>query len=188
MTHLTLQAVTRRFGAAYAVDSVDLSVPDGKLVCFLGPSGCGKTTLLRMIAGLETLSGGEIRLDDEDIGNTPAHSFSANIAPRTLEARALQDADRLEALGAIGLARVFSIAGQLGSSLFNGEDPFAKNRPLDDRRYAVDHFEVKLLRLPETMQTTAGRNMAEERADVMRSFLRSLASELGSDTPWGNAR
>ncbi len=117
-----------------------------------------------------------------------AHSFSANIAPRTLEARALQDADRLEALGAIGLARVFSIAGQLGSSLFNGEDPFAKNRPLDDRRYAVDHFEVKLLRLPETMQTTAGRNMAEERADVMRSFLRSLASELGSDTPWEKAR
>jgi ABC-type Fe3+/spermidine/putrescine transport system ATPase subunit len=58
MTHLTLQAVTKRFNAAYAVDRVDLSVPDGKLVCFLGPSGCGKTTLLRMIAGLETPSSG----------------------------------------------------------------------------------------------------------------------------------
>lgn len=112
------------------------------------------------------------------------HSFSANIPPETLEARALQDADRLEALGAIGLARVFSIAGQLGSGLFDGEDPFAQNRPLDDRRLAVDHFAVKLLRLPETMQTATGRDMAEERAEVMRRFLRSLASELGSEMPW----
>ncbi|MDE1996297.1 MAG: HD domain-containing protein [Rhizobiaceae bacterium] len=113
-----------------------------------------------------------------------AHSFSANIPPETLEARALQDADRLEALGAIGLARVFSIAGQLGNGLFDGEDPFAQRRPLDDRRYAIDHFEVKLLRLPETMQTAAGRAMAEERADVMRRFLRSLAQELGTVMPW----
>lgn len=112
------------------------------------------------------------------------HSFSANIPPLTLEARALQDADRLEALGAIGLARVFSIAGRLGSALFDGEDPFAQRRPLDDRRYAVDHFEVKLLRLPETMQTAAGRGLADERAAVMRSFLSSLASELGREMPW----
>lgn len=112
------------------------------------------------------------------------HSFSANILPETLEAKALQDADRLEALGAIGLARVFSIAGQLGSRLFDGEDPFAQDRPLDDRRYAIDHFEVKLLRLPETMQTATGRGMAEERAEVMRRFLRSLADELGSKMPW----
>jgi len=112
------------------------------------------------------------------------HSFSANIPPRTLEARALQDADRLEALGAIGLARVFAIAGQLGSSLLGGADPLAKNRPLDDRRYAVDHFEVKLLRLPDTMQTKAGHAMAEERAEVMRRFLHSLAEELGHTMPW----
>ncbi|MCZ7463982.1 HD domain-containing protein [Rhizobium rhizogenes] len=112
------------------------------------------------------------------------HSFSANIPPETLEARALQDADRLEALGAIGIARVFSIAGQLGSGLFDGEDPFAQRRPLDDRRLAVDHFAVKLLKLPMTMQTAGGRAMAQERAEVMRGFLRSLAEELGSDMPW----
>ena len=51
MTQLILQNVTKRFHHAYAVDHVDLSVPDGKLVCFLGPSGCGKTTLMRIIAG-----------------------------------------------------------------------------------------------------------------------------------------
>ncbi len=73
MTHLTLQAVTRRFGAAHAVDSVDLNVPDGKLVCFLGPSGCGKTTLLRMIAGLETPTSGSIHFAGRDITRVPAN-------------------------------------------------------------------------------------------------------------------
>lgn len=73
MTGLILENVEKRYGTACAVKDVNLHLPEGKLVCFLGPSGCGKTTLLRMIAGLETLSGGEIRLDDEDIGNTPAH-------------------------------------------------------------------------------------------------------------------
>jgi putative spermidine/putrescine transport system ATP-binding protein len=73
MTGLILENVEKRYGSACAVKDVNLHLPEGKLVCFLGPSGCGKTTLLRMIAGLETLSGGEIRLDGEDIGNTPAH-------------------------------------------------------------------------------------------------------------------
>lgn len=110
-----------------------------------------------------------------------AHSFSAGIPPETLEARVLQDADRLEALGAIGLARVFSISGALGRPLFDGDDPFAQHRPLDDSRYAIDHFSVKLLKLPETMQTAAGRTLANERADVLQRFLSDLAKELGSD-------
>ncbi len=73
MTRLTLQAVTKRFNAAYAVDHVDLSVPDGKLVCFLGPSGCGKTTLLRIIAGLETPSSGSVNFAGRDITHLPAN-------------------------------------------------------------------------------------------------------------------
>jgi putative spermidine/putrescine transport system ATP-binding protein len=72
MTHLTLQAVTKRFNAAYAVDHVDLSVPDGKLVSLLGPSGCGKTTLLRMIAGLETPTSGSVTFAGRDITHVPA--------------------------------------------------------------------------------------------------------------------
>ncbi|MDR5753794.1 MULTISPECIES: ABC transporter ATP-binding protein [unclassified Caballeronia] len=72
MTHLTLQAVTKRFNAAYAVDHVDLSVPDGKLVSFLGPSGCGKTTLLRMIAGLDTPTSGSVTFAGRDITHVPA--------------------------------------------------------------------------------------------------------------------
>ena len=107
-----------------------------------------------------------------------AHSFSANIMPQTLEAKILQDADRIEALGAIGIARCFATTGVLGGALFHGLDPFGKSRPLNDKAYAVDHFKVKLLRLPDTMQTTSGRNLAEDRANVLRDFLDQLASEL----------
>ncbi|SAL65353.1 ABC spermidine/putrescine transporter, ATPase subunit [Caballeronia arvi] len=73
MTHLTLQAVTKRFQSACAVDHVDLAVPDGKLVCFLGPSGCGKTTLLRIIAGLETATSGTVAFAGRDLTHVPAN-------------------------------------------------------------------------------------------------------------------
>jgi putative spermidine/putrescine transport system ATP-binding protein len=73
MTGLILENVEKFYGSACAVTDVNLHLPQGKLVCFLGPSGCGKTTLLRMIAGLETVTRGEIRLDGEDVSHTPAH-------------------------------------------------------------------------------------------------------------------
>lgn len=108
-----------------------------------------------------------------------AHSFSAGIAPETPEARVLQDADRLEALGAIGIARMFHVAGALGGQLFDSNDPMALHRPLDDRRFALDHLETKLLGLPVTMQTAPGRAMAESRADWLMSFRTRLLAELG---------
>lgn len=107
-----------------------------------------------------------------------AHSFSANIQPKTVEAKILQDADRIEALGAIGIARCFATTGVLGGALFHGLDPFGNERPLDDKAYAVDHFRIKLLRLPATMQTVSGRKLAEDRANVLRAFLDQLADEL----------
>lgn len=108
-----------------------------------------------------------------------AHSFSAAIAPETPEARILQDADRLEALGAVGLARMFLISGRMGGGIVDMDDPMALHRPLDDKRFALDHLEVKLLGLPATMQTRAGRLMAEERAEWMMSFRTRLLSEIG---------
>ena len=110
-----------------------------------------------------------------------AHSFSAGIEPVSIEAKILRDADRLEALGAIGLARCFAVSGALGRALFDGADPFAKGRTLDDRSFAVDHFAVKLLTLPDTMLTAAGRRLAHARAGVLRSYLDQLAEELGVD-------
>lgn len=108
-----------------------------------------------------------------------AHSFSAGIPPETPEARILQDADRLEALGAIGIARMFHVAGQMGGGLFDADDPMALHRALDDSRFALDHLETKLLRLPDSMQTEPGRAMAEERADWLMSFRTRLLSEIG---------
>lgn len=108
-----------------------------------------------------------------------AHSFSAGIAPETVEARILQDADRLEALGAIGLARMFLISGRMGGGIVDMDDPMALHRPLDDKRFALDHLEIKLLGLPATMQTRAGRAMAEERAEWMMSFRTRLLAEIG---------
>jgi uncharacterized protein len=110
-----------------------------------------------------------------------AHSFSAGIAPGTPEARILQDADRLEALGAIGVARVFYTAGQLGAQLFDADDPLAAARGLDDRRYALDHFAVKLLKLPAMMHTAAARRYAEKNAEWMRLFIKKLCSEIDGD-------
>lgn len=107
-----------------------------------------------------------------------AHSFSAGIAPRTQEAKIVQDADRLEALGAIGLARVFYVSGQLGRPLFDANDPFAQARCLDDKQWALDHFQTKLLKLPETMQTDAGRALARESANYLVSFMAKLSAEL----------
>lgn len=106
-----------------------------------------------------------------------AHSFSAAIAPRTLEARIVQDADRLDALGAIGLARLFYTAGRMGSALAHPADPGAGQRTPDDRAYALDHIECKLAALPASMQTEAGRALAEERLDWLRGFRERFIEE-----------
>lgn len=108
-----------------------------------------------------------------------AHSFSAGIAPETPEARILQDADRLEALGAVGIARMFMVAGATGGAMADAADPMALHRPLDDRAFALDHMQTKLLRLPDTMQTRMGRALAEERAEWMMSFRSRLLIEMG---------
>lgn len=106
------------------------------------------------------------------------HSFSANIAPETLEAKILQDADRLDAIGMIGAARCFYIAGRMGSALYDPEDPLAENRPLDDRRFAIDHFENKLFKLADGFQTQAGRQLAQERHERLQQVLTLFLDEI----------
>jgi uncharacterized protein len=107
-----------------------------------------------------------------------AHSFTAQVTPLTAEAKILQDADRLEGLGAIGLARVFYTAGQLNQTLFDLADPLAERRSPDDQLFALDHFEVKLLRLPAMMNTVAGRRMADSKAQYLRDFLHRINLEI----------
>jgi uncharacterized protein len=112
-----------------------------------------------------------------------AHSFSANIPTETLEARIVQDADRLEALGAIGIARCLLTGGAMGTPLYEPGDPFARNREPDDRRFTLDHFYCKLLGLAETMKTEAGKAEAVRRTDYMKAFLEQLGAEIGQSPP-----
>lgn len=106
------------------------------------------------------------------------HSFSANLTPESLEAKILQDADRLDAIGMVGAARCFYIAGRLGSALYDLADPLAKDRPLDDRRFAIDHFENKLFKLANGFQTETGRQLAKERHERLQQVLDMFLDEI----------
>ena len=107
-----------------------------------------------------------------------AHSFSAGITPESLEARVLQDADRLDAIGYIGIARCFYTGGRMGSALYHPDDPTAAGRGLDDRAYALDHFRAKLLKLAEGFQTATGARMAVERTAVLARFVEGFEAEI----------
>jgi uncharacterized protein len=105
------------------------------------------------------------------------HSFSAALTPETLEAKIVQDADRIDALGAVGLARLFYTAGRMGCALAHPDDPMALHRELDDRAYALDHIETKLATLPARMQTAAGRRLAQSRLGQLTAFRDDFISE-----------
>jgi len=107
------------------------------------------------------------------------HSFTkGHIKPKTFEAQVLQDADRLDALGAIGLARCLMPAGVWDRALYNPKDPFAKKRKLNDIKYTIDHFFTKLLKLPSLMNTKTGRKIARRRVKILKEFLKELRKEL----------
>lgn len=111
-----------------------------------------------------------------------AHSFSANIPPETLEAKILQDADRLDAIGLIGVARCFYVSGRMGRAIYDPFDPRADNRPLDDTAFAIDHFETKLLKLADGFQTPTGAKLARARHAKTAEYLSGLLSEIGTGT------
>ena len=109
-----------------------------------------------------------------------AHSFSAAITPTTIEAQIVQDADRMDAVGAVGLARMFYTAGRMGSALAHPDDPLASARELDDTAFSLDHIEVKLARLPAMMNTAAARRLGEERVAWLRAFRAVFVAEWGA--------
>ena len=108
-----------------------------------------------------------------------AHSFSAGIAPRSLEAKILQDADRLDALGAVGLARTLMLGGEMKRGFYALTDPFCDAREPDDSIHTLDHVYRKLLTLEGTMQTESGRREARQRTEFLVMFLDQLRAELG---------
>lgn len=115
----------------------------------------------------------------EDIAHAvEAHSFSANIETRTLEAKIVQDADRLDGLGAIGIARCFATAGLIKRAFYSERDPFCQGRSPDDAQFTIDHFFAKLFKTVEILKTDAARAEGAKRVQVMKRYLEDLENEI----------
>jgi uncharacterized protein len=115
----------------------------------------------------------------EDIAHAiAAHSFSANIETKTLEAQIVQDADRLDGLGAIGIARCFATAGLLKRPFYSEIDPFCRERLPNDSQFTIDHFFVKLFKTSESLKTKSGRSEGAKRVERMKRFLHDLNAEI----------
>ena len=106
------------------------------------------------------------------------HSFSQNKTPKTLEGKILQDAYRLDAIGAIGIARVFAVAGSERRAFYNELDPFCARRKPNDQRWTLDHFYRKLLKLEKLMNTKAAKTEAKRRTKILQIYLTELKKEL----------
>ena len=111
-----------------------------------------------------------------------SHSWSGGETPASLEADVVQDADRLEAIGAIGIARVFATGASFGAGLWHPEDPWAESRELDDKAWSLDHFARKLVKLAAGMRTRTGRQLAEGRQATLHAFLDALRAELAPES------
>jgi uncharacterized protein len=108
-----------------------------------------------------------------------AHSFSAGVEPATLEATILRDADRLDAIGAVGVARCFMVSGLMGRPLYDPADPAALSRPIDDISWTLDHFPAKLLGLVGSFRTSEGKRLAVERHERLARFHAEFMDEIG---------
>jgi len=108
------------------------------------------------------------------------HSFSRGIMPETLEAKVLQDADRLDAIGAIGIARCFATSADMKRPFYALDDPFCRAREPDDKEWGIDHFYKKLLRIGDGLHTATARALAAERIAFMRAYLDQLEREVAA--------
>src|ERR687885_1588123 len=107
------------------------------------------------------------------------HSYSKKLVPRSLEGKILQDADRLDAVGAIGIARTFSVGGNENRSLYNPLDPFCTtDRQPDDTQWTLDHIKKKLMILKDSMHTKTAKKIAQERTEFMELFLNQLRNKI----------
>jgi len=106
------------------------------------------------------------------------HSFSRKKTPKTLVGKILQDADRLDAIGAVGIARVFAVGGAEHRPFYNTEDPFCSKREPNDQKWTLDHFFRKLLLLEDLMSTKSAKIEAKRRTKILTNYLSELKKEI----------
>ncbi len=133
---LELRSVTKRFGDFVAVDDLSLTIPSGSFFALLGPSGCGKTTTLRMVAGLEHPSEGQVLIGGDDVTTTRAHQRPVNTVFQSyalfphldvlenvafgLRRKGVRDAEQ-QALQALELVELKHLARRKPSQLSGGQ-------------------------------------------------------------------
>jgi len=107
------------------------------------------------------------------------HSFSFGNEPKSLEAKIVYDADKLEATGAISIMRTFCSTGQMRREFYSTKDPFCDRRDPKKVKYALDLFYARLLHVDKTMFTPTGKKMAQKRTEFLYVFLGQVRDELG---------
>jgi uncharacterized protein len=106
------------------------------------------------------------------------HSCTANLAPSSLESALLQDSDRLDAMGAIGILRAAVCGTRLGSRFYDMHDPYASNRIYEDRQFLLDHLHHRLLGLHVRLHTKSAREEGHRRAAFLHYFVKQLRAEI----------
>lgn len=106
------------------------------------------------------------------------HSYSLGRSPSCLESAVLQDADRLDALGAVGLMRTVTCGTRMEAKYYHLEDPFAEKRDLDDKKFTLDHLYTKLFKLADQMNTEFARVEGLKRLAFMKKFVEQLKEEI----------
>ena len=187
MASLTVEKLTKRFGASLAVDHLDLAVREGELVALLGPSGCGKTTTLRMVAGFLPPTSGRVLFDQEDVTRLPAYRRSTGMVFQSyalfphmtaaqnvgfgLEMRNLGAAEReAKVAEALKLVRLAHLAARLPRELSGGQQ----------QRVALARALVispRLFLLDEPLSNLDAKLRAEVRIEI-----RALQQRLGLTT------
>lgn len=107
-----------------------------------------------------------------------SHRFRNGHIPRSIEARSLFDADKLDAIGAVGVARAYLFAGELGARLHNPDNDIVDTRPYTEDDTGYREYKVKLCKIKDRMMTAEGRRLATSRHEFMARFFERFLLEI----------
>ena len=121
--------------------------------------------------------GFEISKVDKVVYAIKFHRYGKKVKPNILEVKVLQDADRLDALGAIGIARAFAYGGARGAPMYNPMEDVEEYNPLNIKS-TITHFQEKLLKIKEKLNTDTAREIGMKRHEFMEKFLEEFYAEM----------